>query len=206
MVCWGLSGRKDPPLDTCRSCSEEIEQFFAVETVVLQHSWEYKAGQNELEACNVKWNLTGGEDGTEVWRQDNTCGGVALSENNYQDFEFNGTFQRMDNWGDDDYIGFVFGYEDPGHFYLIIASGDWSTHGKYLKKFYKYVLTFNLCFIVNENAPWRVVKVASETATTTNDMMNAILSGEDTPGQTEVLYRSDIKGWHEDSIYSMSIN
>merc|ERR1712157_599239 len=48
--------------------------------------------------------------------------------------------------------------------------------------------------------------MGSESATETQDMMNAILSGEDTPGQTEVLYRSDIKGWHEDSIYSMSIN
>ena len=63
---------------------------------------------------------------------DNSCGGVALSQNNYRDFEFNGTFQRQDK--DDDSIGFVFGYEDPGHFYLIIASGDWSTHGKYFKK------------------------------------------------------------------------
>ena len=60
--------------------------------------------------------------------------------------------------------------------------------------------------IVNEAKPWRVVKVASETATKTFDMIEAILSGENTPGQTEVLYRSDIKGWHEDSIYSMSIN
>ena len=131
-VCWGLSGPDDPMMDTCRSCSEEKEQFVAVETVILQPV-EYKAGQNGLGACNVKWNLTGGVDGTEVWRLDNSCGGVALSQNNYRDFEFNGTFQRQDK--DDDSIGFVFGYEDPGHFYLIIASGDWSTHGK----FYKYV-------------------------------------------------------------------
>ena len=115
-------------METCSStaCSEEIEQFVAVETVNLQPA-EYKAGQNGLGGCNVKWNLTGGQDGTEVWRLDNSCGGVALSQNNYQDFEFNGNFQRADK--DDDYIGFVFGYEDPGHFFLIIASGDWSTHG-----------------------------------------------------------------------------
>ena len=37
-------------------------------------------------------------------------------------------------------------------------------------------------------------------------MMMAIIFGEDTPGQTEVLYRSDVKGWHMDSIYTLSIN
>ena len=36
-------------------------------------------------------------------------------------------------------------------------------------------------------------------------MVKAIMSGEDTPGQTKVLYRSAVKGWHEDSIYSMTI-
>ena len=118
-------------METCTTCSEEIEQFVAVETVNLQPA-EYNPTIG-LGYCNstVKWDLTGGEDGTEVWRLDNSCGGVALSQNNYQDFEFNGNFQRtmIDGFKDDDYIGFVFGYEDPGHFYLIIASGDWSTHG-----------------------------------------------------------------------------
>ena len=65
---------------------------------------------------------------------------------------------------------------------------------------------FNFKNLVNGTAPWRIVKVASETANQSNEMMKAIMSGEDTPGQTEVLYRSDIKGWHEDSIYFMSIN
>ena len=74
------------------------------------------------------------------------------------------------------------------------------------KNIYRYVLIFKHLLIVNETKPWRLVKVESETAATTNDMMKAIQSGEDTPGQTEVLYRSDIQGWHKDSIYSMSIN
>ena len=37
-------------------------------------------------------------------------------------------------------------------------------------------------------------------------MMKAIISGEDTPGQTKVLYRSEIKGWNTDSIYTVRIN
>ena len=127
-VCWGLSGPDDPTLETCTSCSEDVETFVAVETVYLQPA-EYTTGPNGLGACNstVHWNLTGGDDGTEVWRQDNSCGGIAISEENYRDFEFNGSFQREDI--DDDWIGFVFGYEDPGHFFIVIASGDWDTHG-----------------------------------------------------------------------------
>ena len=115
-------------MQTCSTCNEDVENFLAVETVYLQPA-EYNVGPNGNGACNttVKWNLTGGDDGTEIWRMDNSCGGVALSENEYKDFEFKGSFQRQDS--DDDWIGFVFGYEDPGHFYLIVASGDWNTHG-----------------------------------------------------------------------------
>ena len=129
-VCWGLSGPDDPTLDTCTSCNEDVETFVAVETLDLQPP-DYNGGGAswDLKGCNgsINWNLTGGADGTEVWRLDNYCGGLALSENNYRDFEFTGSFQRKD--GDDDLLGFVFGFEDPGHFYLVCASGDWASHG-----------------------------------------------------------------------------
>ena len=59
--------------------------------------------------------------------------------------------------------------------------------------------------ISNEKDSWRLVKVASDTATTTYDMHQAITSGDDVPGQTEVLYRPDIKGWQEDSVYSWTV-
>ena len=61
-------------------------------------------------------------------------------------------------------------------------------------------------FLENDtNDTWRLVKVASETATQSNDMMMAIISGEDSLGQTEVLYRSNIKGWNTDKHYTMNI-
>ena len=204
-VCWGLSGPDDPTLDTCTTCSEDVETFVASETVYLQPAAYNGGGATwDLKSCNgtVNWNLTGGADGTEVWRLDNFCGGLALSENIYRDFEFQGSFTRAIN-GDDDLLGFVFGYEDPGHFYLVCASGDWSSHSKFT---IESSLRFTPIFLENDtNDTWRLVKVASETATQSNDMMMAIISGEDTPGQTEVLYRSNIKGWNTDKHYTMNI-
>ena len=92
---------------------------------------------------------------------------MALSNNIYLDVEFNGSFTALDT--DDDWIGFVFGYEDEGHFYLVLGPGAWDTHVDYSLD------------------DWRLVKVESETGTTTKDMMAAILSGEDVPGQTKVV-------------------
>ena len=59
--------------------------------------------------------------------------------------------------------------------------------------------------IDNGNDTWRLVKVNSETATTTYDLYSAIMSGADVAGQTEVLYRPGVKGWHEDSVYSWTV-
>ena len=52
---------------------------------------------------------------------------MALSSLEYKDVEFKGSFESaMDT--DDDWIGFVFGYQDPGHFFIVLAPGDWQSH------------------------------------------------------------------------------
>ena len=68
------------------------------------------------------------------------------------------------------------------------------------------IFLLTLILANDKNDTWRLVKVASDTATKSNEMMSAIISGVNTPGQTEVLYRSDIKGWNNDSVYTLSIN
>ena len=124
-TCWGLSGPQDPPIETCTTCDDEIRSLSAVDTILLQPN-EYGTGYFQ-DQCNqtALWNLTAGDDGTEVWRRDNGCGGLALSDKFYKDVEFKGSFVHLDT--DDDWIGFVFGYQDPGHFYLVLAPGDWGT-------------------------------------------------------------------------------
>ena len=51
---------------------------------------------------------------------------MALSSLKYKDVEFEGSFDSTG--GDDDWIGFVFGYQDPGHFFIVLAPGDWLSH------------------------------------------------------------------------------
>ena len=126
-TCWGLSGPADPAMDTCITCEDQVHTFTAADTQILypnENTTDNLCGFGQLE-----WNLTAGEDGTEVWREDNYCAAIALSGEEFKDVEFRGRFSRLDE--DDDWIGFVFGYQDPGHFYLVMAPGDWDTHGKY---------------------------------------------------------------------------
>ena len=49
------------------------------------------------------------------------------------------------------------------------------------------------------------MKVVSETSVNSFDLARAIRSGVDVPEQTEILYRSEIKGWELDSIHSWTV-
>ena len=102
----------------------EVSPLHLQDTVYLQPLATFS--QYEVGACNgsVRWNLTDGE----AWRHDSLCGGVALSADRYGDVEFRGSFYPLDDDGDDeesplswDWSGFVFGYEDPGHFYIVLG-------------------------------------------------------------------------------------
>ena len=182
-ICLGLTGPKDPTIPDCRPCEEEEDKFDATEYFDLQPLGvsysHYK--------CDVtsNWNLTAGEDGSEVWNIKNTCASLALGDRMYQDVEFTGSFTPLDT--DDDWIGFVFGYEDDGHFYLVLAPGAWAEHAD------------------ETNNDWRLVKVESETGKTSVNMTAAILSGLDVDGQTKVVYRPGVKGWNKDKVYSWRV-
>ena len=88
-TCWGLIGPNDPPINDCSACSEETEVMQYTETVYLQ----------PIETCGngtIAWNLTAGDNGTEIWRFDNYCSGIAISQDSYRDVEFKGKFSALD--------------------------------------------------------------------------------------------------------------
>ena len=128
-TCWGLSGPADPSIETCIACEDKMETFTASETVYLQPHERVDGTDTHFDGrCDgvENWNLTGGADGSEVWRLDNSCASLALSSSEYKNVEFKGSFENTND--DDDWIGFVFGYQDPGHFFIVLAPGDWLSH------------------------------------------------------------------------------
>ena len=106
-----------------------METFTASETVYLQPHERVDGTDTHFDGrCDgvENWNLTGGADGSEVWRLDNSCASLAISSSEYKNVEFKGSFENTGT--DDDWIGFVFGYQDPGHFFIVLAPGDWASH------------------------------------------------------------------------------
>merc|ERR1719450_1624209 len=175
-TCWGISGPKDPEIQECKPCQEEQEQFIAEESVYTQPP--------NCSDGTAEWTLAAGEDGSEIERPDNGCASIALGSDFYQDVEFSGSFINLN--GDDDWIGFVFGYQDMRHFYIVSAAlvGDLSAGGGQNH---------------STATAWKVSKVASETGNSSSDMISAILySAEDVEGQITVLYKSPDQGWQRD--------
>ena len=57
----------------------------------------------------------------------------------------------------------------------------------------------------SEVVNWRLVKVDSNSSVNSFDMVRAIRSGVDVPGQTKVLYRSQIRGYSKAANYSWTV-
>ena len=123
-----LEVESPPAITNCSPTTHnhtEVSPLHLQDTVYLQPLATFSP--YEVGACNgsVRWNLTDGE----AWRHDSLCGGVALSADRYGDVEFRGSFYPLDDDGDGDedsplswdWSGFVFGYEDPGHFYIVLG-------------------------------------------------------------------------------------
>merc|ERR1711892_809515 len=184
-TCWGISGPSEPSIEECRFCQEEEQQFTAAEKFDLQAPVDGPVWGEMSWPCTTKgdWNMTAGVDGSEVWRMDGACGSIALSSDFYQDVEFNGSFTNLGS--DDDWIGFVFGYQDIGHFYVALSPLLGNTH--------------------TTTTPWRLTKVASETGDTSDEMMKAIMSDEDIAGQTTILLKPSDQGWQRDKVNSWRV-
>ena len=99
---------------------------------------------------------------------------------------FNGTFKTTN--GDDDYIGFIFGFEDPSHFYVIYAAKFNSSNG------------FNI------NHQFRITKVDSISGVNGTAMWNAIFATTNIPKQTEILWKDTVdRGWLPNKEYTWNL-
>ena len=106
-ICLGLT-LLYPEIQECPPCKEESTRFQSSEYFNLRPlSWS----NPPFDRCNIAstWNLTAGEDGTEIWNQENSCLSAVIGDMMYQDVEFSGSFKALNT--DDDSIGFIFGFE-----------------------------------------------------------------------------------------------
>ncbi len=78
------------------------------------------------------WTAEGGgnwivsPNGSQVTQTRNGNPTYFLSDTDYINTEFNGSFSVSPNWGDDDFIGFVFGWQNSDDYYLF----DWKKNNQ----------------------------------------------------------------------------
>ena len=118
------------------------------------------------EGCGVepKWEFR--DDGKEIWQGLNSRAAVAIGKDRLSAVDFSGTiFVETDS--DDDFVGFVFSFQDSSNFYVVYSAKDSN---------------------VGNQGPWRLVRVASETGPST-DLNSALWQPDSVEGQTKVLWR-----------------
>ena len=86
-----------------------------------------------------KWEFR--DEGKEIWQGLNSRAAVAIGKDRLSGVDFSGTiFVETD--GDDDFVGFVFSFQDSSNFYVVYSAKESN---------------------VAAQGPWRIVRVASET-------------------------------------------
>ena len=105
---------------------------------------------------------------------------IGLGEEVVSGVNYNGTFNITG--GDDDAIGFVFGYEDDSHFYVVLSGKNQSSNW--------------------DPKSFQIKKVNSTTGRSTHNLTDALRSSESVEGQTEVLWSEpEDRGWLTDVEY-----
>ena len=101
---------------------------------------------------------------------------------------FNGTFNTSSEI-DDDYIGFIFGFQDPTYFYVVYASKFNASNGYYTQ--YQFRIT-KVHSIYGLNGPY---------------MINAIFHPTSSiPNQTEILWKdTENRGWLRNKEYTWNL-
>merc|ERR1712062_643732 len=124
---------------------------------------------------------------TVVTQHNQSFGSIGIGSEFVMGVNFNGTFNTSS--GDDDFIGFIFGFQDPSHFYIV------------------YAAKFNV-----PNNHWTqyqfgITKVNSISGLNGLDMINAILDKTSSvQNQTEILWKdTEDRGWLQNKEYTWNL-
>ncbi|KAL6437051.1 hypothetical protein ACFW04_004985 [Cataglyphis niger] len=119
-------------------------------------------------------------DGAEIWQLLNSDPGIAIGPDVFIGVDFEGTFYVDDKDDDDDFVGFIFGYQDPRHFYLV----TWKKGAQ--------VYWMGSPFRAQAEAGIILKLVQSETGPS-EMLRNSLWHMYDTPNQVKILWRDPKK-------------
>lgn len=124
-------------------------------------------------------------DGAEIWELLNSDPGVAIGPDEFTGVDFEGTFYIDDNDFDDDFVGFVFAYQDARNFYVVC----W----KMGQQVYWLPTPFRA-----EADPGVVLKLVQSETGPGEVLRNALWHKYDTPNEVKILWTDPKKqGWQQ---------
>ncbi|XP_076639889.1 thrombospondin [Colletes latitarsis] len=127
-------------------------------------------------------------DGAEIQQLVNSDPGIAIGPDVFSDVDFEGTF-FIDDDGDDDFVGFVFSYQDNRRFYIV----TW----KKGQQPYWMPTPFRAV-----GDPGIFLKLVDSTTGPGELLRNSLWHNQDTPNQVKILWRDPKKiGWKENTPY-----
>merc|ERR1712013_770396 len=117
------------------------------------------------------------DQGMEIWQGLNTRASVAVGSDRLSSMDFSGTI-FVDTDRDDDWIGFLFGFQNIDNFYVVYSSKNGSGQ-----------------------SPWRIVRVNSTTVPS-SELDVALRGNTSVPGQTEIIWEDPAgRGWKAKTPY-----